>query len=168
MQQWAEIRADLCNRVASIALMSLCTHQGKTWEWNTHGMWKENRINNPVQDNKAHRSFVWNDSPGDKISVVGRLLSSAVLLPIRSISVTVNQAIWLITDSARRRATGNYRNQNRLETATHWNDRDRGNKSLHNDDSWWAASGLACVNQQYEPQCCIFDISQCQLITFSF
>jgi len=40
---------------------------------------------------------------------------------------------------------------------------DRGNKGLHNDDSWWAASGLACVNQQYKQWCCMFDISSTTL-----
>lgn len=55
-------------------------------------------------------------------------------LPARSISVTVNQAIGLITDSVRG-ATGSYRNQNRLETATHWNDRDRQRKQK--SPHWW-------------------------------
>ena len=71
------------------------------------------------------------------------LLTSAALLPIGSISVTVNQAIRLITVCARR-ATGNYRNQNRLETATHWNDRDgyREQKSLQ----WWLMVGSPWIS----------------------
>lgn len=83
-------------------------------------------------------------------------LTSAVFLPIRPIRTTISQAIQLIADCVRT-ATGNDTNRNRLQTTTHQNAPDRGNKSIHSDDSWWPTSGLACVNQQYGPQCCIFD-----------
>lgn len=87
--------------------------------------------------------FAWNDSWWDKIQWQTRLLTSAVFLPIRSISTTVNQAIRVITDSATR-ATGNYRNQNRLETVTCWNDRDRSRKQK--SPQWWLMVGSLWIS----------------------
>lgn len=62
---------------------------------------------------------------------------------ITSVSFTVNQSVWLITDCVRR-TTGHYRNQNTLETARHWNDPRQGKQK--SPQWWWLIVGSLWIS----------------------